>query len=157
MIYEVFDVKTKRHEIILNLIKNYDIATQEELLKKLRESGVNTTQATVSRDIKELRLVKHMSSSGVYKYSYNTDISNNSLNDKYISILSESAESMDYAGNFAVVKCHSGMAPAACAAIDNFNFPSVVGTIAGDDTIFILLRTEQDAADFVIGLRNYIK
>lgn len=145
-------MKKNRHEAILGLIAQQDIGTQEELMQKLNEMGYKVTQATVSRDIKFLKLIKTPVSSGQYKYSY----VNNEAEDfsgKYYSILSHSVTSVNYAGNMAVVKCYSGMANAACAAMDSLEIENVVGTLAGDDTIFVLCRDEQSAA----GFSEYIK
>ncbi len=136
-------MKKNRHAKILELIDKYDISTQEELLEKLLECGVEVTQATVSRDIKELRLVKHPSSNGQYKYSLATSADEKYM--KYYAIFSESVTMTDYAQNICMLKCHPGTAQAACAAIDALGLTEVLGTIAGDDTIFILCRTERAA------------
>lgn len=140
-------MKKNRHEAILNLITQQDIGTQEELMQKLNELGYKVTQATVSRDIKHLKLIKTPVATGQYKYSYVNNESED-FSGKYYSILSHSVTSVDYAGNMAVVKCFAGMANAACAAMDNLDIQNVVGTLAGDDTIFVLCRNEQSAADF---------
>lgn len=136
-------MKKERHSKILELIDKYDISTQEELLEKLLECGVEVTQATVSRDIKELRLVKHPASSGQYKYSLATSADEKYM--KYYAIFAESVTMTDYAQNICMLKCHPGTAQAACAAIDALGMTEVLGTIAGDDTIFILCRTERAA------------
>ena len=136
-------MKKDRHEKILELIDRYDISTQEELLIKLLECGVEVTQATVSRDIKELRLVKHPSSNGQYKYSLANSSDEKYM--KYYSIFAESVTLTDYAQNICLLKCHPGTAQAACAAIDALSLSEVLGTIAGDDTIFILCKTERAA------------
>ena len=142
-------MKKNRHEAILNLISQQDIGTQEELMQKLNDMGYKVTQATVSRDIKYLKLIKTPVASGQYKYSYvNSD--GEDFSGKYYSILSHSVTSVDYAGNMAVVKCYAGMANAACAAMDNLDIDNVVGTLAGDDTIFVLCRDEQSACDFKV-------
>ena len=147
-------MKAKRHAEILKIITEYVIDTQEELLKLLKKGGFNTTQATVSRDIKELRLVKTLMN-GDYKYVVPNIVSDVENQPKYESILSESVQSIDYAGHTVVVKCGAGMAGAACAAIDSMDLKKVVGTLAGDDTVFILLRTESDAVEFSKGLLKY--
>ena len=111
---------------------------------------------TVSRDIKYLKLIKTPVASGQYKYSY----VNNEAEDfsgKYYSILSHSVTSVDYAGNIAVVKCYAGMANAACAAMDNLEIDNVVGTLAGDDTIFVLCRDEQSAGIFKDYIEKVVK
>lgn len=135
-------MKRKRHALILELIQQYEITTQDELLAKLRENGFEVTQATVSRDIKELRLVKAMSPSGPYRYMAGAAQGDEYLA-KFYTIFSGSVISVDYAGNTCVVKCYAGMAQAACAAIDAMHFEGIVGTLAGDDTIFVLCRTPE--------------
>ena len=135
-------MKRKRHALILELIQQYEITTQDELLAKLRENGFEVTQATVSRDIKELRLVKAMSPSGQYRYMAGAGQGDEYLA-KFYTIFSGSVISVDYAGNTCVVKCYAGMAQAACAAIDAMHFEGIVGTLAGDDTIFVLCRTPE--------------
>ena len=138
-------MKKQRLALILELIERYDISTQEELASKLNECGFHVTQATVSRDIKELRLIKQPSSRGVYRYTQVSGGDERYL--KYYSIFAESVTGIDCAQNICMLKCHSGMANAACAAIDALNMNDVLGTIAGDDTVFILCRTEKAARD----------
>lgn len=137
-------MKKKRQALILSLIREYHIATQEELLEKLKEHGMEVTQATISRDIKELHLIKSMSSTGEYGYVEPTKTSAKP-NLNFSSILKDSITNIDYAGNICVLRCHSGMSNAACAAIDTMHWEELVGTLAGDDTVFLLCRTEKDA------------
>lgn len=139
-------MKYDRHARILELIRNNDIETQEELAEKLRESGMEVTQATVSRDIKELRLVKVMSENGRYKYAV-MDRIENLMSTKLLKVFRESFISCDYANNIAIVKTLPGMAHAAASAIDSMNWAGVVGTIAGDDTIMIVCRAEKIAEE----------
>ena len=148
-------MKLNRHAKILELIKNYPITTQEELLEKLEEEGYSVTQSTVSRDIKELRLVKHPSANGQYKYSLATSADEKYM--KYYAIFSESVTTTDYAQNICMLKCHPGTAQAACAAIDALGLTEVLGTIAGDDTIFILCRTERAAQNTKRELETLLK
>ena len=148
-------MKRKRHQVILNLISKYDINTQEELQKLLLENGFDVTQATVSRDIKELMLIKSLDSNGQYKYTLSNQDKDGSS--KFKSIFSHSAISADFAGNICVVKCYSGTANAACAAIDSIDFDGVVGTVAGDDNIFILCRTEESASQLCETVKNMIE
>ena len=149
-------MKKKRHGMILRLISEYDISTQEELLEKLRENGFDATQATVSRDIKELRLVKQMNRNGGYSY-----VEGKSETEEYLSkfnvIFSHSVIASDYAGNMVVIKCHTGMAQAACATFENMQWEGLVGTIAGDDTIFALCRTEDLAVELKESIERMIK
>lgn len=145
-------MKKNRHEAIINLIEKEEIGTQEELMQKLNELGFKVTQATVSRDIKSLKLIKTPIRSGQYKYSFvKSDSQDFSV--KYFSILSHSVTNVNYAGNMAVVKCFSGMAQAACAALDSLDIENIVGTLAGDDTIFALCKDENSAAEF----KNYLE
>ena len=148
-------MKKNRHEAILSLIEKENIGTQEELMLKLNLMGYKVTQATVSRDINQLKLIKTPVDSGQYKYSF---VNNNSedYSGKYFSILSHSVMSVNFAGNMAVIKCYSGMAQAACAAVDNLNIDNVVGTLAGDDTIFILCKDESSAEGFKLYIDNVL-
>ncbi len=138
-------MKTQRHAQIIDLIQNNIIETQEELTTMLRKAGFDTTQATVSRDIKELKLAKVPDSNGRYKYavkSYDEDIK---LSAKFKTILEETVLRIDVSTSIVVIKTFPGMAQAAASAIDNMNWQEIVGTIAGDDTIFVALRTTDDA------------
>ena len=139
-------MKTRRHAKILELIKEHDIDTQDELLRHLREEGFDVTQATVSRDIKELRLVKTLSRSGKYKYSTGSETTND-MSAKFYSLFSDSVLSVEAAMNMLVVKCMTGMAQAVCASMDAMHWQNFVGTLAGEDTIFIVCRTEADAQE----------
>lgn len=138
-------MKKKRHELILKLIRENEIATQEELLNLLVSNGFAVTQATVSRDINELHLVKTQGKNG-QKYTINDRSAHNSK--KFYSIFSQSVITVDCAGNICCIKCFSGTANAAAATVDAMSYSEVVGTIAGDDTLFILLRTEASAVEF---------
>ncbi len=137
-------MKKRRHELILKLIEENTLSTQSDLLQKLKEHGFETTQATISRDIKDLRLVKKVDEKGQSRYAVDTGDSAE-LVGKYRSIFEHSVISVDYAGNMVAVKCYVGMAQAACAALDSMSWDSLIGTLAGDDTIFCLCRTEEDA------------
>lgn len=136
-------MRKKRLMEILSIVRETEIENQETLIDELKKRGYNVTQATVSRDINDLNLEKVISSNGVNCYTLPTAIKTAKFN----GIFSQSVISIDYAMNTVVIKCHSGLAGAACAAFDQMNIASVVGTIAGDDTIFILARTEKDAKD----------
>ncbi len=149
-------MKRKRKAKILEIINNFEIETQEELQSKLRDAGFEVTQATISRDIRELRLVKEQSESGRYIYSAGKKNYNDNMAGRFISIFSESIISVDYALNTVCVKCFSGTANAACAAIDSMQWSGVVGTIAGDDTIFVLCKTEESAKNFTLNLEKSI-
>lgn len=149
-------MKKRRQAKILEIISNSEIETQEELQAELMKAGFEVTQATISRDIKELRLVKDLSSKGRYVYSSGKKINNNGFNHRAGGIFSDSIISIDYAVNMICLKCFPGMAGAACAAIDSLTLDDVLGTIAGDDTIFVLCRTEDSARIFTTKLRTML-
>lgn len=134
-------MRKARQALILKLIEQNNITTQEDLLRFLLESGVNVTQATVSRDIKELGLIKRPAANGSYKYCLSSEAADEKTQ-KYHTIFAQSVIYADYAGNICSIKCHVGTANAACAAIDSMNWTDIVGTLAGDDTVFVLCRTE---------------
>ncbi len=148
-------MKTRRHAKILELIKEHDIDTQDELLRFLREAGFDVTQATVSRDIKELRLVKTLSHTGKYKYSTGSD-KGNDMSSKFYSLFSDSVTSVEAAQNLVVIKSMNGMAQAVCAALDAAYPRNFVGTLAGEDTIFIVCRDETTALETQEEFRNFI-
>jgi len=139
-------MKYNRHAKILEIIENYDIETQDELVEKLKEFGMDVTQATVSRDIKELRLVKVTSPDGKARYKAMSN-EPNVISDRLLTILREGYVSSDYANNILVVKTLPGMAQAVASAIDSLGWPEVVGTIAGDDTIMVVTRAERIAEE----------
>ena len=132
-------MKNRRHDAILEIISEEPVATQEVLISLLRERGISTTQATLSRDIQQLSLVKQRDENGIYRYTLPAA----AVTEK--SLFEETVVSVDYAMNTIVLKCRAGMAQGTCAAIDSVRHEGVVGTIAGDDTIFILVRSEADA------------
>lgn len=149
-------MKAKRHAKILELIGNKHINTQEELQAELGKSGFQVTQATVSRDIKELRLIKSLSNDGSYHYTTHQKEKGSDLSFKFHAIFSESVRGVDYAQNLVVVKCYTGMANAACAALDSIHWEGVVGTIAGDDTILVVMRSEAAAEKMIEDLNKLI-
>lgn len=142
-------MKSKRHRAIIDIIENNNIYNQDGLLAQLKGTGFDVTQATVSRDIKTLDLVKVLGNDGKYKYSRHQDYVVKKNEIKFKSVFVEAVISVDYAINTVVIKCHVGMANAACAALDTMGIEDVVGTLAGDDTIFVLLRTELAAKNYV--------
>ena len=148
-------MKTRRHAKILELIRERDIETQDELLRHLREAGFDVTQATVSRDIKELRLIKTLSGSGRYKYSTGSDGSAD-MSSKFHSLFTDSALSVDYAMNMLVIKCMNGMAQAVCASMDAMYWKDFVGTLAGEDTILVVCRTEAAARETMEEIQKLI-
>ena len=134
-------MKSVRHNLILEIIENKDIETQEELAEELKRRNVKVTQATVSRDIKELRLLKVLAEGGRYKYA-TVERAEKGMSDRFIRILSESILSVESAGNLIVIKTITASANAGCEAIDSMKWPEVLGTIAGDNTILIIARSE---------------
>lgn len=148
-------MKKRRQAKILEIISNNDVETQEELQAMLLADGYDVTQATISRDIKELRLVKDLSSKGRYVYSTGKKQMEN-FTHRAGGIFNETIVNIDYALNTVVIKCFSGMANAACAAIDSMDIPDILGTIAGDDTIFVLCKTEEKAMLFTNKLRTML-
>ena len=132
-------MKNPRHEAILEIISERPVATQELLIELLGKKGIKTTQATLSRDIQQLSLVKQRDENGEYRYTLPVS----AVEEK--TFFEEAVLSVDYAMNTIVLKCRAGMAQGKCAAIDSVKHQGVVGTIAGDDTIFILVRSEADA------------
>lgn len=147
--------KTKRLDKIRALIEEYEIETQGELAQMLRESGFKVTQGTVSRDVRELGLTKTASTSGKQKYVVPEPP--NEEQSRFIRVLGDSMVSIDQAQNLIVIKTGSGMAMAVAAALDKMNFPEVVGTIAGDDTIMAAVRTSQDAALLIEKIRHMLE
>lgn len=137
-------MKNARHSQIIKLIQEFDIETQEELAEKLNESGFHVTQATVSRDIRELKLTKITTEQGHSKYAV-IQAANQKLGSKYIHVLKTAYVSMDTAQNILVIKTVSGMAMAAAAALDEMELSEIVGCIAGDNTIMCAARSADDA------------
>ncbi len=148
------EMKEKRQRAIREILSTRSVSTQQELMDALQEKSIFATQATLSRDIRELGIVKQQDESGKTRYCLprQEDVSRLSLP----LIVTEAVRSVDCAANIVVVKCRSGMADAACAALDEMALDWVVGTIAGDDTIFILLRTQKQAAGFAAQLRQLL-
>ena len=137
-------MKINRHAKIIELINKYHIETQEELAEYLNQEGFKVTQATVSRDIRDLKLTKVPYEGGRQKYAVHKTVETE-MNEKYIRILRDGYVSMDMAQNILVIKTVSGMAMAVCAAIDSLKWNEVVGSIAGDDTIMCVIRSTDDA------------
>lgn len=149
-------MKTVRQVTILDIIEKNDIETQEELADALRMRGIQVTQATVSRDIKELRLLKVLTPMGSYKYA-TADKAENGLTDRFIRMLAESVLSVAASGNMIVVKTLSGSAAVAAEALDSFRWPEVLGTIAGDNTIFMVVRSLEEVPTTVERIQDMMK
>lgn len=146
-------MKAKRHAKILEIIRKYDVDTQEELCMRLNEAGFKVTQATVSRDIRELKLTKVALSGGRQKYTSLAD-KGSELGEKYIRVFRDGVVSMDLAQNILVIKTVSGMAMAVAAALDAMECHEIVGSIAGDDTIMCAVRTIDEAERLMKRLRK---
>ncbi|MBE6685617.1 MAG: arginine repressor [Ruminococcaceae bacterium] len=149
-------MKNNRQNEILDIIKLFNIETQEELIIKLRERGYDVTQATVSRDIRELKLVKITSGDNSYKYAAPTGDDKRDYNSKYKYIIRETVTDVDYACNLVILKTMPGMAQASAAAIDGLGWNELVGSIAGDDTVFIAMRSEKKASEYAEQFKNII-
>lgn len=149
-------MKTKRQTKMLELIKKHDIETQEELSDYLQKEGYQVTQATVSRDIRELKLTKVAMSNGRQKYAALTE-TNEALSEKYTRVFRDAFVSMDMAQNILVIKTVSGMAMAVAAAIDAMHLHEIVGCIAGDDTIMCAVRSVDDTIAVMSRLRKLVE
>ena len=141
-------MKTKRQAKIIEIISNTNVETQEQLLKALEEAGFTSTQATISRDIKELRIVNELTSLGTYRYSVSEKDAPPALTDRLNTIFRECVTSIDYAENIIVIHTLAGMANAAGAALDAMKINVVLGALAGDDTVMIVMRDANSAAAF---------
>lgn len=149
-------MKNKRHNKIIEIIESGIVETQDELIDILNREGYSVTQATVSRDLKALGVVKVSTRDNRYRYSlpHSAGHDNKRISEKYKAILRETVIRVDYAINTVVVNTYPGMAQAAAAALDGIGGENIVGTLAGDDTIFIVMRSEAAAGDFVEGFRH---
>lgn len=147
-------MKVKRHNKILEIIENYNIETQEELITKLRLAGFDVTQATVSRDMRELKLMKQMSDTGSYRYAVSK--TNGSSQHVYNKAIINAIKSVDYALNNVVIKTYPGMANAVAAGIDVIHEANILGCVAGDDCIIIVTRNELDSVDLTRLIREMI-
>ena len=132
-------MKSERHAMILELIERNDIETQEDLARQLKEHGIGVSQATVSRDIKELRLIKVLSDTGAYKYA-TVDKAEAGLKERLIRIFSDSVVAITYSYNLIIIKTLTGSGNAACEAIDSMHWNEIAGSLAGDNTIFLAVK-----------------
>ena len=149
-------MKTVRQVAILDIIDKQEIETQEELASALNARGIRVTQATVSRDIKELRLLKVLTPSGKYKYATG-DQADNNLTDRFIRMLAESLLSVSSANNLIVVKTLSGSANVAAEALDSMHWPEVLGTLAGDNTVLLIIRSNEETLTVTSRIREMMK
>ena len=146
-------MKRGRQETLVKLIQSKEMSTQDELIEELRLCGYNVTQATISRDIKELKLVKVMSRDGKYCYAL-SGTKENDASKRLRSLMTSAVTDIDIAGNLVIIKTEAGMAQALCAAIDSADFSEIVGSIAGDDTIFLAAKTPESTAAVASNFRK---
>ena len=149
-------MKSPRHSLILDIIAHNNIETQEELAEYLQRRGVNVTQATVSRDIKELRLLKVLGDGGGYKYA-TAEYAEQGLSDRFIRIFSESVLSMASANNLIVIKTLTASANAAAEAIDSLKWPEIVGTLAGDNTILVIVQNDDEVEAVLARFKTLVR
>ena len=156
-------MKNERRLKLLEIINSRSLETQEDLINALRESGFEVTQSTVSRDIKQLGLVKVLDRNGRYKYAQRFSPKEHTAtdtavdNDHLLTIFSRSVISVDYAMNDVVIKCFSGMAQSACVALDKLYHDMFLGTLAGDDTVFVITKDEASAEEFAEKLKKIME
>lgn len=149
-------MKEKRHAKILEIIRREEVGTQEEMCDLLNKSGYHVTQATVSRDIRELKMSKVAVSGGRQKYVLLSDVQD-SMDAKYIRVFQEGVVSIDMAQNILVIKTVAGMAMAVAASLDSMNHHEIVGSIAGDDTIMCAVRTVEDTINLMRQLKKLLR
>ena len=149
-------MKSKRQAKIMEIISTSDIETQEQLLQELQNAGFTSTQATISRDIKELRIVKELTSLGTYRYTSASREVSNTITTRLNTIFRECVTSFDYAQNIIVIHTLPGLANAAASALDTMSRSVVLGSIAGDDTVIIIMRDTNAAAAFCGEIRNLL-
>ncbi len=149
-------MKAQRQAKIIEIVSTRDVETQEQLLEALQDAGFYSTQATISRDIKELRIVKELTKFGTYRYrTANTEVTG-SFSARLNSIFRECVTGFDYAQNIVVVHTIPGLANGAASALDTMNLGVVLGTIAGDDTVFVVMRDSNAAAAFCGEIKNIL-
>ena len=141
-------MKSQRQAKILEIISNKNVETQEQLLAALQDAGFHGTQATISRDIKELRIVKELTSLGTYRYTTSSNELSGTFSTRMNTIFRECVVNFDYAQNIIIIRTLPGLASAAASAIDVMNMSAVVGTLAGDDTVMVVMRDMNAAASF---------
>lgn len=149
-------MKVSRHAKILEIINSKDIDTQEELAEELKKIGMNVTQATVSRDIKELKLIKVLADSGKYKYATINHTESN-MSDKLVNIFSQTVVSVENIEKFVIIKTIPGSASAAAETVDSLSLDGLAGTIAGDNTIFAIARNNEKAEEVVQKMKQILK
>ena len=150
-------MKNDRQNHLLQIISEESIETQEQLLERLQSRGIKSTQATISRDIKELHLIKEPAGQGRYRYAVSTHRTKLNFADRLRTIFRESLLSVDYAQNIVVIKTMPGLAHGAASALDGMTISEMVGTLAGDDTVMIVMRNTESAAAFVTEIKEMLR
>jgi len=150
-------MKEKRQAEILRIISKMEVETQEQLLDELAKQGISATQATISRDIKQLHLIKELSGHGAYKYVVSDRKTSLNFAERLRTIFRESVTSYDFAQNIVVINTMPGLASAAAAALDGMDIPNMVGSLAGDDTAILIMRTNEDAQEFCQNIHEMLK
>ena len=149
-------MKTQRQAKILEIVTSRDVETQEQLLQELQDAGFYSTQATISRDIKELRIVKELTSFGTYRYTTSSKEVSGTFSSRLNTIFRECVTGYDYAQNIVVIHTLPGLASAAGSAVDAMSMSFVLGTLAGDDTVMIVMRDTNSAAAFCSEIKNLL-
>ncbi|MBQ6706732.1 MAG: arginine repressor [Clostridia bacterium] len=149
-------MKVKRQAKILEIIQRQPVDTQEELQNLLKDEGFHVTQATVSRDIKEMRLIKMLDPNGRYRYSVERR-EGMQISSKFHSLFADAVLTVQFAGNIVVIKCLNGMAQAVCAAMDALHWDGLIGTLAGDDTFIGVAASEQKAMELTEELKKLLR
>ena len=149
-------MKSQRQAKIIEIISNRNVETQEQLLILLQQEGFRATQATISRDIKDLRIVKELTSLGTYRYTTANSEVASSFSARLNTIFRECVTGFDYAQNIIIIRTLPGLASAAGSAIDAMNMSMVVGSLAGDDTVMVVMRDNNSAAAFCGEIKNLI-
>ena len=149
-------MKSQRQAKIMEIISTRNVETQEQLLESLREAGYHSTQATISRDIKELRIVKELTSMGTYRYTTSQGEVTGSFSSRLNTIFRECVTGLDYAQNIVVIHTLPGLASAAGSAIDAMNLSVILGCLAGDDTVMVVMRDNNAAAAFFGEIKNLV-
>ncbi len=149
-------MKTQRQAKILEIVTSKDVETQEQLLAELQNAGFNSTQATISRDIKELRIVKEMTNFGTYRYTVSSKEMGGTFSNRLNTIFRECVTGYDYAQNIVVIHTLPGLASAAGSAVDGMSMSFVLGTLAGDDTVIIVMRDTNAAAAFCSEIKKLL-
>ncbi len=146
-----------RRQAILDIIEKHEINTQQELSRELELMGFSATQATISRDIRQLGLVKVSLEKNRYKYAKNAEAEKDMISGRFSVILSQAMKEADYAGNLVVIKTYTGMGSAAGAAVDSMTLPGVIGSLAGDDTLLVITRDPSAALNIYNEFKKLIK